>query len=174
MALIPRWGRCPGEGNGNPLQYSCLGNPVDGGVWRASVHGVEKSWIRPSNWTATACNGFIWLQYSAVQCTFKFVHPFMFWILVHLTPYGFLLWVSKCYRPRTHEAGGHICVLTVNICVWKQSICAFFFHVHDLNCRELAWGIPPVTRSWGRDLMCKVKSDLRFSPWYFLSMYPPK
>ena len=30
--LIPGWGRCPGEGNGNPLQYSCLGNPMDRGV----------------------------------------------------------------------------------------------------------------------------------------------
>ena len=35
-------GRSPGEGNGNPLQYSCLGNPVDRGVWRAAVHGVAE------------------------------------------------------------------------------------------------------------------------------------
>ena len=33
----------PGEGNGNPLQYSCLGNPVDGGAWWATLHGVTKS-----------------------------------------------------------------------------------------------------------------------------------
>ena len=33
-------GRSPGEGNGNPLQYSCLGNPKDKGVWRSTVHGV--------------------------------------------------------------------------------------------------------------------------------------
>ena len=32
-----------GEGNGNPLQYSCLGNPMDGGAWYATVHGVTKS-----------------------------------------------------------------------------------------------------------------------------------
>ena len=31
-----------GEGNGNPLQYSCLGNPMDGGAWRAAVHGVTR------------------------------------------------------------------------------------------------------------------------------------
>jgi len=36
--------RPSGEGNGNPLQYSCLGNPMDGGAWWASVHGVAKSW----------------------------------------------------------------------------------------------------------------------------------
>ena len=33
----------PGEGNGNPLQYSCLGNPMDGGAWQATVHGFAQS-----------------------------------------------------------------------------------------------------------------------------------
>ena len=37
-------GRSPGEGNGNPLQYSCLENPMDGGAWWATVHGVTESW----------------------------------------------------------------------------------------------------------------------------------
>ena len=41
--LIPGLGRSPGEGNGNPLLYSCLGNPMDRGVWWATVHGVTKS-----------------------------------------------------------------------------------------------------------------------------------
>ena len=36
-------GRSPGEGNGNLLQYSCLGNPKDRGAWRATVHGIAKS-----------------------------------------------------------------------------------------------------------------------------------
>ena len=39
---IPGSGRSPGEGNGNPLQHSCLGNPMDGGSWRATAHGVRK------------------------------------------------------------------------------------------------------------------------------------
>ena len=39
---IPEWGRSPGGGNGNPLQYSCLENPMDRGAWRPSVHGVEE------------------------------------------------------------------------------------------------------------------------------------
>ena len=43
LGLIPGSGRSPGEGNGNPLQYSCLENPMDGGVWWATVHGVAKS-----------------------------------------------------------------------------------------------------------------------------------
>ena len=40
---IPGLGRYPGEGNGNPLQYSCLENPMDRGDWRATVHAVEQS-----------------------------------------------------------------------------------------------------------------------------------
>ena len=47
--LIPRPGRSPGEGNGNPLQYSCLGNPMDTGVWWAIVHGLQKSRTRLSD-----------------------------------------------------------------------------------------------------------------------------
>ena len=42
MGLIPGLGRSPGGGNGNPLQYSCLGNSLEGGVWEATVHGVAK------------------------------------------------------------------------------------------------------------------------------------
>ena len=41
--LIPGSGRSLGEGNGNPLQYSCLENSMDRGAWRATVHGVAKS-----------------------------------------------------------------------------------------------------------------------------------
>ena len=40
--LIPRSGRSPREGNGNPLQYSCLENPMDGGTWWATVHGSHR------------------------------------------------------------------------------------------------------------------------------------
>ena len=42
VSLIPGWGRSSGEGNGNPLQYSCLGNPIDRGAWHAAVHRVAK------------------------------------------------------------------------------------------------------------------------------------
>ena len=41
--FIPGWGRSPGGGHGNPLQYSCLENPMDRGAWRAAVHRVAKS-----------------------------------------------------------------------------------------------------------------------------------
>ena len=42
VGLIPGLGRSLGEGNGGPLQYSCLRNPMDRGAWRAAVHGVAK------------------------------------------------------------------------------------------------------------------------------------
>ena len=42
VGSVPGWGRSSGEGNSNPLQYSCLGNPMDRRAWRATVHGVPK------------------------------------------------------------------------------------------------------------------------------------
>ena len=52
MSSIPGLGRSPGGGHGNPLQYSCLENPMDRGAWRATVHGVTKSltWLK---WLST-------------------------------------------------------------------------------------------------------------------------
>ena len=48
MGLLPGSGRSAGGGNGNSLQYSCLGNPMDWGAWQATVHAVAKSWTRLS------------------------------------------------------------------------------------------------------------------------------
>ena len=53
MGSIPGSGRCPGEGNDNPLQYSCLENPLDRGAWRATVHGVTESDVTWQLHTAT-------------------------------------------------------------------------------------------------------------------------
>ena len=49
MGSIPGLGRSPGEGNGNPLQYSCLENPIDRGAWQTTVYGVTKSWTQLSD-----------------------------------------------------------------------------------------------------------------------------
>ena len=69
VGLIPESGRSPGEGNGNPLQYSCLGNLMHRGTLQATVHGITKSWIWYSDWTtATVCLGSMsrsgWFQSS--------------------------------------------------------------------------------------------------------------
>ena len=50
---IPESGRSPGEGNDNPLQYFCLENPMDGGAWEATVHGVAKSRTRLSDFSSS-------------------------------------------------------------------------------------------------------------------------
>ena len=50
---IPGLGRPPGEGNGNPPHYSCLGNPMDGGAWWATIHRVAKSQTELNNQTTT-------------------------------------------------------------------------------------------------------------------------
>ena len=55
LGSIPGSGRSPGEGNGNPLQYSCLENPMDRGAWRATVHGVSKSRIQLKDFTYGFC-----------------------------------------------------------------------------------------------------------------------
>ena len=53
LGSIPGLERSPGEGHGNPLQYSCLENSKDKGAWQATVHGVAKSWTRPSDFHFT-------------------------------------------------------------------------------------------------------------------------
>ena len=66
LGSIPGWRRSPGEGNGNPLQDSCLENPMDGGAWQATVHGVVKSHTRLSNFTLT----FFHFMYQTLQCIY--------------------------------------------------------------------------------------------------------
>ena len=63
LGSIPGSGRSSGEGNGNPLQYSCLGNPMDRGAWWATVHGVAR-WTRVSDFT-----------YYTHSCIFTIVFP---------------------------------------------------------------------------------------------------
>ena len=61
---IPGWGRSPGGGNGNPLQYSCLENPMDRGAWWATVHGVTKSRIMTDQLSLTRGS---WQEAELVQ-----------------------------------------------------------------------------------------------------------
>ena len=50
LGSIPGWGRSPGGGHGNPLQYSCMENSMDRGIWQATGHKVAKSWTQLSDW----------------------------------------------------------------------------------------------------------------------------
>ena len=53
--LIPGWERSPGEGNGSPLQYSCLKNLMDRGAWWATVHRVAKNWTQLEQLSTAQC-----------------------------------------------------------------------------------------------------------------------
>ena len=70
MGLIPRWGRSPEEGNGNPLHYSCLQNPVDRGA------GSQKSWTLLGDWTTTEERN---VQETCLKCTISFFWILAFW-----------------------------------------------------------------------------------------------
>ena len=64
----PGSGRSPGGEHSNPLQYSCLGNPMDRGAWRATVHGVTKSWTQPSTrMSIPLCRDHIWFTHPSVD-----------------------------------------------------------------------------------------------------------
>ena len=68
--LTPGSGRSPGEGNGNPLQYSCLENPMERGAWQATLHGVTKSQTRLRDFTFSLSQSFF-NDYLAGYCKEK-------------------------------------------------------------------------------------------------------
>ena len=67
LGSIPESGRSPGEGNGNPLQYSCLENPMDRGAWRATVHGAAKSQTQLSDFTHSLTHLLLLHHFSHVR-----------------------------------------------------------------------------------------------------------
>ena len=65
----PGWGRSPGEGNGNPLQYSYPEISMGWRAWRATVHGVAKSWTQLSNWTTETLTMILFIIYKSDHTT---------------------------------------------------------------------------------------------------------
>ena len=76
--LILGLGRFPGGGNGNPLQYSCLENPMDREAWWAAVHGVTDSWIQLSDWAHTQR----WLAVTSLKVFKNIVLPWIY-VFIH-------------------------------------------------------------------------------------------
>ena len=68
LGLFPGSGRSPGEGNGNPLQYCCLENPMDGEAWSATVHGFAKSRTQLSDFTHSL------IRYYKQHCLHTFLY----------------------------------------------------------------------------------------------------
>ena len=73
VGWIPGLGRSPGEGNGYPLQFPCLENPMDRGAWKATVHGVAKSWTWPQQLEHASIDFIKWWL-SSLWCT---RHPYL-------------------------------------------------------------------------------------------------
>ena len=121
--LIPGSGRSPGRGHGNPLQYSCLENPMDRGAWRATVHhGVTKSQTRLSthamtNYIEHFFQVFIfhplifWVKYLVTV----FAHPKMVYFLINESWAFFIYSVYKFF---------------IRNMIWKRCLpsCELFFH----------------------------------------------
>ena len=100
-ALIPRLGRFPGAGNGNPLQYSCLENSMDGGAWWATVHGVAKSRTQLSDFTLNLNT----LDFECFNC-FGFKHTSSFYLLFsHSVMFDFFIDPRDCRLPGSSVHG---------------------------------------------------------------------
>ena len=94
-------GRSPGEGNGNPLQYSCLENPTDRGAWQATVHGVAKSWTELSHFTSIQRRPYpnhqnLWTCYFLWQ-------EFTGMIMVRIMKWGVLSLWAQCNHKGSYE-----------------------------------------------------------------------
>ena len=87
---MPGSERSPGEGNGTPLQYSCLENPVDGGAWWATVHGVAKSQTQLSDFTFTLCIKFF-LDFSP----YKLLQNTEYNSLIYTVVVGYLFYICE-------------------------------------------------------------------------------
>ena len=90
MGSIPGLARFPGDGNGNPLHYSCLGNPVERGTWRSTVHGVakESDMIQSINLFSVSVNIFIFFKISSIVSSFIFRILVIYDICLSLSHYN--------------------------------------------------------------------------------------
>ena len=78
--LILGLGKSPGEGNGNPLQYSCLGNPKDRGTWWATVHGITKSRTQLSDFSSL----FVYIKAPAISVTGNIMNVYISWLVTDI------------------------------------------------------------------------------------------
>ena len=97
MSLIPGLGRSPGGGNGNPLQYSCLGNSTSRGTWQATVHGCKESdmteqWSTHTHTHTYICRGKSYKAVYMKQGIFNEKHKYI------KQSYMFISWQKSCYQ----------------------------------------------------------------------------
>ena len=123
--------RSPGEGNGKSLQYSCLGNPRNRGAWRATVHGVIKSWTQLSTTQYTASVYIFQSNLTYFQWALCFENPFMFCdypsdgfiiislhnLLIHCIMYHCLMLHNVSHPTDRHPYHLHFPTTTNNVAV---------------------------------------------------------
>ena len=104
MGLVPGSGRSPAGGHRNPLQYSCLENPMDRGLWRAKVRRVAKSRIWLKRLSMHSCKVSI-ITGSIVSHRVKAIKGPLHWKALHTrltTQEPFLSWVDQCFSQKCH------------------------------------------------------------------------
>ena len=145
MSSIPESERVPGEGNGNPLQYSSLENSMDRGAWRAIVHGVTKSWC---NWAcAHVCMCvcvFMFLEYLNTSAQEHTEHFLMLTLEKEMATYSSTLaWkITRTENPDRLQSMASQWVRHN----WAISL-SFFFHFHshtDMCCGHRYWDFSEV------------------------------
>ena len=129
--LIPGSGRSPGEGKGNPLQYSCLENPMDRGAWWATIHGVAKSRTRLSDFCVCVC----------VLCVRHFANCFNGSFL-SLNPPNSTAEMRQiiCCQPQSHASASSLLL--------SPSIFPCVSHPHARSSEKMVLPQAPVVGAW--------------------------
>ena len=146
QVLIPESGRSPREGNGNPLQYSCLENPMDRGAWLATVHGVAKSRTQLRDFHFWDLRSSICLVFVGLPQRLSHVRPFE--------------------TPRT---AAHLAPLSVGFSsqeYWSGLPCPFPGHPPDPGIKSVSPVFPELQDSlplslWGSPTKTRQIEDLR-------------
>ena len=131
VGSIPGSGRLPGGGHGIPLQYSCLGNPMDRGAWQATVHGIPKTWTWLSYWTTIANSQLTTLWHSQVDS--KGTQPYIYMYLFSASEIKRLLLLGrKAMTNRDSILKSRDMTLSTKVCLVK----AVFFLVVMYGCEK--------------------------------------
>ena len=142
----PGLGISPREGNGTPLQYSCLENPMDGGAWWATVHGVAKSRTRLSDFTFKAVNEVIVIQ--------SFSELFL-WIFAQFAIFKTLSTLRTRFQGETSPKTLSLCyqlegLQWTSYCSWIASFSLLIL----LESPQLRYGCKPISPGRGQQMTC--------------------